>query len=57
MGLDRIDRVDDDGMPEPQMFIRQRYRDVIGRDAGLGFGKAAAPHRGLDRVDREYRHR
>ena len=55
--LDRVHRVDNDGMPQPQMLVRQRYRDVIGRDACLSLGKATAPHRGFDRIDREHRQR
>ena len=55
--LDRVDRVDDDGMPQPQMFVRQRDRHAVGRDAGFSPGEAAAPHRRLDRIDREQRYR
>ena len=40
-----------------QLFVRQRDRDLIGRDTGLGFRKAAAPHRRLDRIDRKCRYR
>jgi hypothetical protein len=36
--LGRVDRIDDDGMPKTEMFVRQRLRDLIGRDAGFGFG-------------------
>jgi len=52
--LDRVDRIDDDGMSELQMFVGQRLRDLIGRDPGLGFGEARAQHLRLDRIDREH---
>jgi len=55
--LDRIDGIDDDAMAEPQMLVRQCDRDLLGGDAGFSLGKAAAPHRRLDRIDREYRYR
>src|SRR5947199_395845 len=51
--LDRVDRIDDDGMPKTEMFVRQRHRNLIGRGAGFGFCQSRAPHRRLDRVDRE----
>ena len=56
-GFDRIYRVHDDGMPEPQLFVRQRGRDFIGRDAGLIPCDSIAPHGRLDRIDRKYRYR
>src|ERR1700742_125857 len=55
--FDRIYRIDNHGMPQPKLLVRQRGRDLIGRDTGLGFRKAAAPHRRLDRIDRKYRYR
>jgi hypothetical protein len=33
--LDRIDRINNHGKAQSQIFVRQGYRDVIGRDPGL----------------------
>jgi hypothetical protein len=53
--LDRVDRIDDDGMAKTEILVRQRLRNLLGCDACFGSDEARAPHRRLDRIDRQDR--
>jgi hypothetical protein len=50
--LNRIDRIDDDGMAKTEIFVRQRLRNLISRDTCFGSSETRAPQRRLDFVDR-----